>query len=213
MTGPSATDRPDAAAEALLARLGRRCIVLVGMPGAGKSSVGRRLGKRLNLPFLDADEEIVRAAGMSIPEIFAQRGEAEFREGEKRVLSRLLQAGPTVVATGGGAYMNAETRANISRYGIAVWLHADHATLLRRVKKRTDRPLLAQGDAGERLAALQAEREPVYALADVTVESRDVVHEAVVEDVITALLRHTQGPAPTGDAPAGNAPLGDTSAS
>ncbi|MDE1569936.1 shikimate kinase [Aquabacter sediminis] len=202
MTGPTATEKPDAAAEALLARLGRRCIVLVGMPGAGKSSVGRRLGKRLNLPFLDADEEIVRAAGMSIPEIFAQRGEAEFREGEKRVLSRLLQNGPTVVATGGGAYMNAETRANISRHGIAVWLHADHATLLRRVKKRTDRPLLAQGDAGERLAALQAEREPVYALADVTVESRDVVHEAVVEDVITALLRHTQSTAPTGDASA-----------
>lgn len=202
MTGPTATEKPDAAAEALLARLGRRCIVLVGMPGAGKSSVGRRLGKRLNLPFLDADEEIVRAAGMSIPEIFAQRGEAEFREGEKRVLSRLLQNGPTVVATGGGAYMNAETRANISRHGIAVWLHADHATLLRRVKKRTDRPLLAQGDAGERLAALQAEREPVYALADVTVESRDVVHEAVVEDVITALLRHTQSTAPTGDSSA-----------
>ncbi len=202
MTGPTATEKPDAAAEALLARLGRRCIVLVGMPGAGKSSVGRRLGKRLNLPFLDADEEIVRAAGMSIPEIFAQRGEAEFREGEKRVLSRLLQAGPTVVATGGGAYMNADTRANISRHGIAVWLHADHATLLRRVKKRTDRPLLAQGDAGERLAALQAEREPVYALADVTVESRDVVHEAVVEDVITALLRHTQSTAPTGDSSA-----------
>lgn len=194
MTGPTATERPDAAAEALLARLGRRCIVLVGMPGAGKSSVGRRLGKRLNLPFLDADEEIVRAAGMSIPEIFAQHGEAEFREGEKRVLIRLLQNGPTVVATGGGAYMNAETRANISRNGIAVWLHADHATLLRRVKKRTDRPLLAQGDAAERLAALQAEREPVYALADVTVESRDVVHETVVEDVLTALLRHTQDP-------------------
>lgn len=198
MTGPTATERPDAAAEALLARLGRRCIVLVGMPGAGKSSVGRRLGKRLNLPFLDADEEIVRAAGMSIPEIFAQHGEAEFREGEKRVLSRLLQNGPTVVATGGGAYMNAETRANISRNGIAVWLHADHATLLRRVKKRTDRPLLAHGDAAERLAALQAEREPVYALADVTVESRDVVHETVVEDVLTALLRHTQDGTPAG---------------
>ncbi|OYX12208.1 MAG: shikimate kinase [Rhizobiales bacterium 32-66-8] len=184
----------DAAAAALLARLGDRSIVLVGMPGAGKSSVGRRLAKRLALPFLDADEEIVRAAGMSIPEIFATRGEAEFREGEKRVMARLLQSGPNVVATGGGAFVSAETRAAVAAGGIAVWLRADLNTLLRRVRKRNDRPLLAQGDAGEKLAGLLAAREHIYALADVTVDSRDVVHETVVEDVIASLTRHLGAP-------------------
>ncbi|MFG1409977.1 shikimate kinase [Xanthobacter sp. VTT E-85241] len=175
---------------ALLALLGRRSIVLVGMPGAGKSSVGRRLAKRLALPFVDADEEIVRAAGMSIPEIFARRGEAEFREGEQRVVARLLQSGPMVIATGGGAFMRADTRAAISAAGVSVWLEADLHTLLRRVKKRNDRPLLAQGDAEAKLAALLAARGHIYALADVRVESRDVVHETVVEEVIAAVTRH-----------------------
>ena len=203
MTGHIAPDAPDATGALLLPPLGRRCIVLVGMPGAGKSSVGRRLAKRLALPFLDADEEIVRAAGMSIPDIFAQRGEDEFREGEKRVLARLLQSGPSIVATGGGAFMNVETRATIARRGVCVWLKADHATLLRRVRKRADRPLLAQGDASERLAHLLAQREPVYALADLTVLSRDVAHESVVEDVMTALLSHLRVTMPAvGVAPA-----------
>lgn len=176
----------------LLDRLGRRCIVLVGMPGAGKSSVGRRLAKRLGLPFLDADEEIERAAGMTIPEIFASRGEAEFREGEKRVMVRLLQAGPCVLATGGGAFMNAETRAAVARHGVSVWLYADLPILLRRVRKRTDRPLLADGDAGEKLAALLAARGDTYALADVRVDSRDALHEAVVEDVLLSVVQHLE---------------------
>ncbi|WP_394114796.1 3-dehydroquinate synthase [Xanthobacter lutulentifluminis] len=174
----------------LIRGLGRRSIVLVGMPGAGKSSVGRRLAKRLGLAFVDADEEIERAAGMPIPEIFAQRGEAEFREGEKRVMVRLLQSGPCVLATGGGAFMNADTRAAVAQSGVSVWLRADLNTLLRRVRKRTDRPLLAQGDPAQKLAALLAQRGDTYALADVTVDSRDVVHELVVEEVIGAVHRH-----------------------
>lgn len=187
-----ADDRAPAPDRWLLERLGARCIVLVGMPGSGKSSVGRRLAKRLGLPFLDADEEIERAAGMTIPEIFASRGEAEFREGEKRVMVRLLQAGPCVLATGGGAFMNADTRAAVARHGVSVWLHADLPILLRRVRKRTDRPLLADGDAGEKLAALLAARGDTYALADVRVDSRDALHEAVVEDVLLAVARHLE---------------------
>ncbi|MFS8039293.1 3-dehydroquinate synthase [Xanthobacter sp. AM11] len=174
----------------VLRLLCRRSIVLVGMPGAGKSSVGRRLAKRLGLPFVDADEEIERAASMSIPEIFARRGEAEFREGEKRVVARLLQSGPLVLATGGGAFMSAETRAAVAEAGVSVWLRADLTTLLRRVKKRTDRPLLADGDPAQKLAALLRLRGDTYALADVTVDSRDVMHELVVEEVITAIHRH-----------------------
>ncbi|GGF75521.1 shikimate kinase [Azorhizobium oxalatiphilum] len=176
----------------LLERLGTRCIVLVGMPGAGKSSVGRRLAKRLGLPFMDADEEIERAAGMSIPEIFASRGEVEFRDGEKRVMIRLLQGGPIVLATGGGAFMNADTRAAVARLGVSVWLSADLGVLLRRVRKRTDRPLLAEGDPAEKLARLLAARGDTYALADLTVESRDATHEAVVDDVLAALGTHFQ---------------------
>ncbi|MFG1279618.1 3-dehydroquinate synthase [Xanthobacter autotrophicus] len=174
----------------MVRRLGRRSIVLVGMPGAGKSSVGRRLAKRLGLPFVDADEEIERAACMSIPEIFARRGEVEFREGEKRVVARLLQSGPSVLATGGGAFMSGETRDAVARQGVSVWLRADLHTLLKRVKKRTDRPLLAQGDPAQKLATLLQQRGDTYALADVIVDSRDVVHEMVVEEVIGAVHRH-----------------------
>ncbi|WP_127090591.1 shikimate kinase [Aquabacter cavernae] len=193
MTSEAVGEGHDAAAEVLRARLGRRTLVLVGMPGAGKSSVGRRLAKRLGLPFFDADDEIEKAAGMSIPEIFASRGEAEFRMGERRVVARLLQNGPAVVATGGGAFMNEETRAGVKDNGLSVWLRADLPTLLRRVKKRNDRPLLTGGDAAERLAALLEAREHVYALADVTVESREVAHESVVAEVITAATRHLDG--------------------
>lgn len=192
----AATEGDEAAAALLRARLGARALVLVGMPGAGKSSVGRRLAKRLDLPFFDADDEIEKAAGMSIPDIFASRGEAEFRLGEKRVLARLLQGGPAIIATGGGAFMNADTRARVVETGISVWLRADLPTLLRRVKKRNDRPLLAGADAAERLAALQATREPVYALADVTVDSREVSHEAVLAEVISAVIRHLDGAPP-----------------
>ena len=182
--------RAPMAPEDLARRLSGRSIVLVGMPGAGKSSVGRRLGRRLNLAFVDADEEIEKAAGMSIPDIFAQRGEAEFREGEKRVVARLLQSGPLVLATGGGAFMNPDTRTAVAARAVSVWLRADLATLLKRVKKRTDRPLLAQGDPAERLQALLAQRGATYALADVVVDSRDVMHDTVVEEVVEAVARH-----------------------
>ncbi|MGE4373370.1 MAG: 3-dehydroquinate synthase [Xanthobacter sp.] len=181
--------------KAVLEALGPRAVVLVGMPGAGKSSVGRRLAKRLGLLFLDADEEIERAAGMSISEIFAQHGEAEFREGEKRVMARLLQSGPLVLATGGGAFMNEDTRAAVAANGVSVWLRADLNTLLRRVKKRNDRPLLAQGDPAAKLKALLDQRGPSYALADVAVDSRDILHDAMVEEVIHALHRHLAPPA------------------
>jgi shikimate kinase len=175
----------------LLSALGRRSIVLVGMMGVGKSSVGRRLAGRLSIPFVDADSEIEKAAGMTIPEIFARHGEAYFRSGEARVLARLLESGPQVLATGGGAFMNPDTRALVALKGVSVWLSADLEVLLRRTsKRRSDRPLLQTDDPAETLRALLAEREPTYALADLTVQSREVPHEAIVADVLTALAAH-----------------------
>jgi shikimate kinase len=195
---------------ALLAALGPRSIVLVGMMGAGKSSIGRRLAQRLGLSFVDADAEIESAAGMTIAEIFANYGEAYFRSGEQRVIARLLDSGPQVLATGGGAYMNADTRAGIARKGVSVWLKAEFDVLMRRVKRRAtaDRPML-QGDPAQRISHLMAERYPVYGLADVTVMSRDVAHETIVNEIIAALaarlglgptLRPTRGPTPDAEA-------------
>jgi shikimate kinase len=175
----------------VLSALDRRSIVLVGMMGVGKSSVGRRLAARLSIPFIDADSEIEKAAGMTIPEIFARHGEAYFRSGEARVLARLLESGPQVLATGGGAFMNEDTRALIKLKGVSVWLHADFDVLMRRnSKRRSDRPLLQTEDPGETLRRLLAEREPTYALADLTVQSREVPHEAIVADVMTALAAY-----------------------
>jgi shikimate kinase len=172
----------------VLSALDGRSVVLVGMMGVGKSSVGRRLAARLSIPFVDADSEIEAAAKMTIPEIFALHGEPYFRSGEARVIARLLESGPQVLATGGGAFMNADTRALIRQKGVSVWLHADLDVLLRRTsKRRSDRPLLQTDDPNATLRALLAEREPVYALADLTVQSRDVPHEAIVADVMTAL--------------------------
>lgn len=174
---------------ALIAALGRRSIVLVGMMGAGKSSIGRRLAQRLDIPFVDADQKIEEAhAGVTIPEIFATYGEPYFRSGEARVIARLLDSGPQVLATGGGAYMNADTRAAIRQKGVSVWLKAEFDVLMRRVKRRStaDRPML-QGDPAQRIAHLMAERYPVYAEADVTVMSRDVAHETIVNEIIAAL--------------------------
>ncbi|KFC63594.1 Shikimate kinase [Bosea sp. LC85] len=171
--------------------LGKRAVVLVGMMGSGKSSVGRRLATRLGLPFVDADVEIETAAGMTIPEIFAQRGETEFRDGERRVISRVLATrAPLVLATGGGAFMNAETRERIVELGISIWLKADADVLMRRVRKRSNRPLLQTADPEATMRRMLAEREPVYALADVTVTSRDDPHEVVVEEAMVALDRH-----------------------
>ena len=172
---------------ALVAALGRRSIVLVGMMGAGKTSVGRRLAARLDIPFVDADSEIEAAAGMTIPEIFSIHGEAYFRSGELRVIARLLDGGPQVLSTGGGAFMNPDTRAAIRAKGISFWLKADFDVLLRRVKRRTDRPLLKSEDPAETLKRLIAERYPVYAEADVTIHSRDVPHERIVEEILAAL--------------------------
>jgi shikimate kinase len=190
--GESAAQNPTTAppedTAALVAALGRRSIVLVGMMGAGKSSIGRRLAQRLGLSFVDADAEIESAAGMTIAEIFATYGEPYFRSGEQRVIARLLDSGPQVLATGGGAYMNAETRAGIAQKGISVWLKAEFEVLMRRVKRRAtaDRPML-QGDPAQRIVHLMAERYPVYAAADITVMSRDVAHETIVNEIIAAL--------------------------
>jgi shikimate kinase len=172
----------------IVAGLGPRSIVLVGMMGVGKSSVGRRLAGRLSIPFVDADTEIEKAAGMSIAEIFARHGEPYFRSGEARVIARLLESGPQVLATGGGAFMNADTQALIKVKGISIWLRAEFDVLLRRTgKRRSDRPLLQTDDPAETLRLLLAEREPTYALADLTVQSRDVAHDAIVADMMTAL--------------------------
>jgi shikimate kinase len=181
----------------VLRALGKRSIVLIGMMGAGKSSVGRRLGSRLGIAFIDADSEIELAAGMSISDIFAVRGEAEFRSGEARVIGRLLESGPQVLATGGGAFMNASTRAAIRVKGVSVWLKADFETLMRRIRRRNDRPMLKTADPAETLRRLIAERYPVYAEADLTVESREVPHGTVVDEILTALRGHLIG---SGDA-------------
>jgi shikimate kinase len=171
----------------LAVALGPRSLVLVGMMGAGKSSVGRRLAARLGVPFIDADAEIEKAAGMTITEIFAAHGESYFRAGETRVIARLLEGGPQVLATGGGAFMNAETRSTIRAKGISVWLRATLEVLSRRIKRRGDRPLLKGADPAETLRRLLEERDPVYAEADLTVESRDVPHETIVDEILAGL--------------------------
>jgi len=170
--------------------LDRRSIVLVGLMGAGKSTVGRRLAARLGLRFRDADNEIEAAAGMSIPDIFASYGEAHFRDGERRVIDRLLHGKPMVLATGGGAYMDPATRETIAKCGVSVWLRADLDTLMRRVRKRSNRPLLQNPDPEGTMQRLIDTRYPVYALADLCVESREGPHEKVVEAIISALDAH-----------------------
>ena len=176
----TAENRPEAA---IVRALGTRSIVLVGMMGAGKSSVGRRLAARLGLAFVDADAEIESAAGMTIPEIFAKHGEADFRSGEKRVIARLLDNGPQVLATGGGAVMDQETRDLIHIKGISVWLKADLDVLVKRTKRRNDRPL------ADKMKDLLPLREPVYALSDVVVQSRDEPHENIVDEIIAKLAK------------------------
>jgi len=180
--------RPEAA---IIAALGQRSVVLVGMMGAGKSSIGRRVALRMGIPFVDADAEIEKAAQMTIPELFSQRGEAEFRAGEARVILRLLEGGPQVLATGGGAFMNPDTRAAIAAKGISIWLNADFDVLMKRIKRRHDRPLLKTDDPGATLRRLIEVRYPVYALADLTVQSRDVPHDKIVDEIVSALAERT----------------------
>ena len=169
--------------------LGRRSIVLVGMMGAGKTTIGRRLAHVLAIPFVDADAEIELAAGKTIPEIFADHGEELFRDGERRVIARLLQSGPQVLATGGGAYLNDETRGKIRQSAVAVWLRADLELLLERVRKRSDRPLLNTSDPEGVMRRLMETRYPVYAQADIVVDSRNASHRTVVCDVVRSLSR------------------------
>jgi shikimate kinase len=169
------------------AALGTRSVVLVGMMGAGKSTIGRRLSLRLGLPFLDADTEIAAAAGMSIPDIFETHGEPDFRDGEARVIARLLDGGPAVIATGGGAFLREETRRRIAAQAVSIWLKADAETILKRVRRRADRPLLQTPDPAATIGRLIGEREPVYQHADITIWSRDVPHEKIVDECIDAL--------------------------
>ncbi len=179
-----------ARAKALVSRLDGRPLVLVGMMGAGKTTVGRRIAARLGRQFMDSDEEIERAAQMTIPEIFEQRGEAEFRAGEMRVIGRLLKEKDIVLATGGGAFVNADTRALVKAEAVSVWLKADIDVLFERVSRRSNRPLLKTADPRGTLEKLIADRYPIYAEADVTVKSRDVPQDNVAADVIGALLDH-----------------------
>jgi len=171
----------------ILAALGKRLIVLVGMMGAGKSTIGRRLAARLNLPFVDADTEIEAAAGMTIPEIFELHGEPHFRDGEARVIARLLDAEPAVLATGGGSFMREETRRRIAEKAVSIWLKADPDIIMRRVRRRADRPLLQTADPAATVSRLLSEREPVYQRADLTIASRDIPHDKIVEECIEAL--------------------------
>jgi len=172
----------------IVAALGARVIVLVGMMGAGKSTIGRRLAARLHLPFRDADIEIEAAhAGMTIPEIFATHGEPYFRDGEARVIARLLSGGASVLATGGGAFQREETRQRVHDGAVSIWLDADADIILRRVKRRTDRPLLQTADPAATIEKLICERSPNYRLADITIASREVPHEKIVDECVAAL--------------------------
>lgn len=189
--------RPDPAlrqarAEDLAERLAGRPLVLVGMMGAGKTTVGRRLATRLKRQFLDSDEEIERAAQMSIPEIFEQRGEPEFRAGETRVIARVLKTDNVVLATGGGAFVNAETRALIKDRAISIWLKAEFDILFERVSRRANRPLLQTANPRATLQKLIDDRYPIYAEADITVTSREVPQDAVAGDVVEAVLAYLQ---------------------
>jgi shikimate kinase len=184
-THSSGTTAPQEAE--IMAALGTRSIVLVGMMGAGKSTIGRRLSARLRLPFLDADNEIEAAAGMLIPDIFEVHGEPHFRDGEARVIARLLDGGPAVLATGGGAFMREDTRIRIGDKAVSIWLKADADIIMKRVKRRADRPLLQTADPAATVGRLIEEREPVYQHADITIWSRDVPHEKIVDECIEAL--------------------------
>jgi shikimate kinase len=182
-----AAPAPDSAANPAGCCPAKGSIVLVGLMGAGKTTVGRRLAQRLGLPFVDADSEIERAAGETIPEIFERHGEAVFRDGERRVIARLLEGPPQVLATGGGAFMDGETRARIAEHGVSIWLRTDLDTLMKRVARRSNRPLLKQGDPRAVMERLIGERYPVYAQADITIESCDEPLDAVVDNVIARL--------------------------
>jgi shikimate kinase len=183
--------------------LGARSIVMVGMMGCGKSAIGRRLAGAIELRFIDADDEIEKAAGMSINEIFQQLGEQHFRDGERRVIARLLTSGPQVLSTGGGAFMSEETRQRIKEAGVSVWLQAELPLLMRRVMRRDNRPLLKTHNPEARMRELLDLRNPIYAEADITVESREVAHEVIVGEILQKLAQHLASTPPTGAQPTG----------
>jgi shikimate kinase len=174
----------------LAGQLGQQTVVLIGMMGAGKSSVGRRLASRLQVPFVDADTEIETAANQKISDMFDQFGEDYFRQGEKRVIARLLDEGPQVLATGGGAYMDDETRALVGEKGISVYIDAPLELLMSRVRRRSNRPLLKTADPEATMRELLDKRVPIYSTADICVRSRDVPHSEVVDDIVDALDRY-----------------------
>lgn len=176
--------------ELLLAKLGDRSIVLVGLMGAGKTVIGRLLARRLGLPFVDADQEIEAAAGMSVRDIFEEHGEASFREGERKVIRRLLKHGPQVLATGGGAVMNAKTRRALAEHAVSLWLKADLDVLMERVMRRNTRPLLQTDNPRAVMKKLLEERYPIYGLSDVVVTSRDVSKRTIVNEAIASLYDH-----------------------
>jgi len=187
------------AAQAVKAALGERTIVLVGLMGCGKSSVGRRLAGRLGLDFVDADDEIELAAGQSIADIFVQYGEEHFRDRECRIIARILESGPKVLATGGGAFMRSETRDKIKRHGVSVWLRAELPVLMQRVLRRQDRPLLQTDDPKAKMQELIDVRYPVYGLADIVVDSRDVSHETMVGEIVRSLTERLVPDSPAGE--------------
>lgn len=189
MSGVEARTTSDTGRVAAPPRLPSRSLVLVGLMGAGKSCVGRKLALRLGLPFVDADSEIEKAAGLTIEEIFATHGEAAFRAGERRVIQRLLEGPLQVLATGGGAYMDPTTRQRIGEHGIAIWLKADLELLVRRTGRKGNRPLLKRGEPREILARLMEQRYPVYAEADLTVDSSDAPPDALVDRIVLELER------------------------
>ena len=177
-------------------RLRRKTIALVGLMGVGKSSIGRRLALALDLPFRDADTEVETAAGRTISEIFETFGEQAFREGERKVIARLMDEGPFVLATGGGAFINDDTRALIKAQAVSVWLKADLELLARRIGRKDTRPLVRGKDPLEVLTELAAVRDPIYAQADIAVETSDTPHQVAVEAVLRALTDYIAG-APT----------------
>lgn len=198
MTATGKTEAMDMAA--LRDRLGRRSIVLVGLMGAGKTVIGRRVAAALDLPFIDSDHEIERVSRMTIPELFAAYGEEEFRALERRVIARLLRGGPQVLSTGGGAFMNPATRQAVARRGISVWLKADLETLMHRVSKRQNRPLLQAEDPRAVMQRLMDLRYPVYQQADVTIRSRDEPKEVIAGEVVAGLARFLEERKETGTA-------------
>ncbi len=181
---------PHEKAEAIRTLLGTRVVVLVGLMGAGKSTIGRKVASMLGLPFRDADNEIEAVSRMSIPELFESYGEEEFRDLERRVILRLLDDGPMVLATGGGAYMNAETRTAIAEAGVSVWLNAELDVLMERVSRRQNRPLLKNGNPRGVMQKLMDERYPVYEMADLHLVTRDEKKEVIADELIEVLNRH-----------------------